>query len=74
MHRQTIVLVFTLLMISIVARNTRRKLCIRNLLINGTNLMTTNRKRLLVLGIVNFSDQSSRIQANRLDINLNFEA
>ena len=74
MHRQTIVLVFTLLMISIVARNTRRKLCIRTLLINGTNLMTTNRKRLLVLGIVNFSDQSSRIQANRLDINLNFEA
>jgi hypothetical protein len=65
MYRQKFFFVFILLIIAIVAHGDRKKICIRNLVINGTNLITGHRKKLLVLGITNFNNQSSRIQANR---------
>jgi len=65
MYRHKIFFVFSLLIISIVAQRERKKICIHNLIINGTNLLTTHRKHLLVIGITNFNNQSSRIQANR---------
>src|ERR1700727_1379475 len=39
MYRQTFFFVFILLIISIVAQADKKKICIRNLVINGTNLM-----------------------------------
>ncbi len=65
MYGQKIFFVFILLIISIVAQNERKKTCIHNLVLNETNLLTIHRKKLLVIGITNFSNQSSRIHANR---------
>ncbi|CAF3659097.1 unnamed protein product [Adineta steineri] len=65
MYTQKIFLVFSLLIISIVAQRDKKKTCIHNLVINGTNLITSHRKQLLVLGVINLNTQSSRIQANR---------
>ena len=65
MYIQKIVLIFILLIISIVAQHDKKKICIHNLVINGTNLITAHRKQLLVIGIINFNNESSRIQANR---------
>jgi len=65
MYTQKILLIFILLIISIVAQRDKKKVCIHNLVINGTNLISGHRKQLLVVGITNFSNQSSRIQANR---------
>ncbi len=74
MYRQTIFFVFSLLIISIVAQREKKKICIHNLVINGTNLITTHRKQLLVIGITNFSNSSARIQANRYySLTLNIE-
>jgi hypothetical protein len=65
MYRQTIVFVFSLIIISIVAERDKKTTCIHNLVINGTNLITGHRKQLLVLSVINFDNPSSRIQANR---------
>jgi hypothetical protein len=65
MYGQKIFFVFILLIITIVAQHERKKTCIHNLVLNGTNLLTIHRKKLLVIGIANFSSQSSRIHANR---------
>jgi len=65
MYGQKIFFVFILLIISIVAQGERKKTCIHNLVLDGTNLLTTHRKKLLVIGIANFSNQSSRIHAHR---------
>ncbi len=65
MYRQKFFFVFILIIISIAAQSDKKKICIRNLVINGTNLMTGHRKKLLVLGFTNFNNQSSRTQANR---------
>jgi hypothetical protein len=66
MYGQKIIFVFILLIISIVAQqHERKKTCIHNLVVNGTNLITANRKQLLVIGITNFNNESSRIQAHR---------
>ncbi len=65
MYGQKIFFVCILLIISIVAQRERQKTCIHKLDLDGTNLLTTHRKKLLVLGITNFSNQSSRIHANR---------
>ncbi|CAF0808827.1 unnamed protein product [Rotaria sordida] len=47
------------------AQDNKKKTCIHDLVINGTNLMAQYRKQLLVLGITNFNNPSARIQANR---------
>ncbi|CAF3323128.1 unnamed protein product [Rotaria socialis] len=65
MYMQRLIFVVSLLSISIVAQDNRKKTCLHNLAINGTNLIAIYRKQLLVLGIINFNNQSSRIQANR---------
>ncbi|CAF1480296.1 unnamed protein product [Rotaria magnacalcarata] len=65
MYMQRLIFVFSLLFISIVAQDNRKKTCLHNLAINGTNLIAIYRKQLLVLGIINFNNQSSRTQANR---------
>jgi hypothetical protein len=65
MQSQTTVLLIILSIISIVAQNDKKKICLHNLVINGTNLITAHRKQLLVLGIVNFAQQTARYQLNR---------
>ena len=65
MYTQKLFFVFILLIISIDADRDKKKTCIHNLVSNGTNLITSHRKQLFVLGIINFNNQSSRIQANR---------
>ena len=67
MSRVTVVLLVSLLMISIVAQRDKKKICIHNLVLDGTNLLTTHRKQLLVVGITNLANSSSRIQANRYE-------
>ncbi|CAF3895775.1 unnamed protein product [Rotaria sp. Silwood2] len=67
MYRQNLFFVFSLLCISIVAQDNKKKTCIQNLTINGTNLIALYRKQLLVLGITNFNNQSARTQANRFN-------
>ena len=65
MNRQKIFFVFILFIISIVAESEKKKLCIHNLVIGRTNLITTHRKQLIVLGITNFNNQTARTQAHR---------
>jgi hypothetical protein len=65
MFRQKILFVFILMIISIVAERERKKTCIHNLVINGTNLITGHRKQLIVVGMINFNNLASRIQADR---------
>ncbi|UJR27387.1 hypothetical protein I4U23_008677 [Adineta vaga] len=65
MHTQKLVFIFFLFIISIVAQRDKKKLCLHNLVINGTNLITGHRKQLLVLSVINFNNPSSRTQANR---------
>ena len=65
MSRHKILFVFILIIISIAAQRDRKKTCIHNLVINGTNLITGHRKQLIVVGIVNFNNLESEIQANR---------
>lgn len=65
MYRSTSILIFSLLLISIAAQDNKKKNCIHNLVINQTSLMVVYRKQLIVLGVINFNNPSSRIQANR---------
>jgi hypothetical protein len=65
MFGQKILFVFILMIISIVAERERKKTCIHNLVINGTNLITGHRKQLIVVGMINFNNLASRIQADR---------
>jgi hypothetical protein len=65
MYQQKIFFVLIFFIISIVAEREKKKICIHNLVLDGTNLITTHRKQLLVIGITNFNNQSSRIQAHR---------
>jgi len=65
MYRATRFFLFCLFIISIIAAPEKKKTCIHNLIINGTNLLASHRKQLLIVGITNFNNQSSRIQANR---------
>ncbi|CAF0824757.1 unnamed protein product [Rotaria sp. Silwood1] len=67
MYRQKLFFVSILLFISIAAQDDKKKTCIQNLVVNGTNLIALYRKQLLVLGITNFNNPSSRIQANRFN-------
>lgn len=65
MYTQKIILIFILLIISIIAKPDKKKICIHNFLSDGVNLFTLHRKQLLVVGIINFNNQSSQIQAQR---------
>ncbi len=65
MYRQTLVLVGILFVLSIAAEREKKKVCIHNLVLDKTNLITTHRKQLLVVGIINFNNESARMQANR---------
>lgn len=67
MSRVALFFLVSLLFISIVAQRDKKKTCIHNLLLDGTNLITTHRKQLLVIGITDFSNASSRAQANRYE-------
>ena len=67
MSQVTLFFLVSLLIISIVAQRDKKKTCIHNLLLDGTNLITTHRKQLLVVGITDFSNSSSRVQANRYE-------
>ena len=60
-----ILLLLLVLVVFTNAQNEKKRTCLHNLVINGTNLILSHRKQLLVVGIVNFADQSARIQANR---------
>jgi hypothetical protein len=73
MYRTTRLFLFSLFIISIVSQREKKKTCIHNLIINGTNLLTSHRKQLLVVGITNFNNQSSRIQANRYEFYLEYQ-
>ena len=65
MAGQKILFVFILSSILIVVKGEKKKTCIHDLIINGTNLITSHRKQLFVLGITNFGNQTSRKQVNR---------
>ncbi|CAF4647539.1 unnamed protein product, partial [Rotaria socialis] len=54
---------FMLFIISIGAYPSNQKLCSNNLKINGTNLITYNRKQVLVVGISHLGCQACRNQA-----------
>jgi len=65
MYDQRLLVLFVFLFISIVAEHEKKKTCILNLVVNQTNLLTRYRKQILVVGVVNFKDQTARVQANR---------
>ena len=65
MFRQKIFFVLILIITSIVAERDRKKTCIHNLVINGTNLITSYRKQILVMGITHLGCQACRNQAVR---------
>lgn len=65
MYAQRLLVILIFLFISIVAEGERKKTCIHNLVVNQTNLLTRYRKQILVVGIINFKNQSARVQANR---------
>ncbi|CAF5050011.1 unnamed protein product, partial [Rotaria magnacalcarata] len=54
---------FMLFIVSIGAYPNNQKLCSNNLKINGTNLITSNRKQVLVVGISHLGCQACRNQA-----------
>lgn len=53
------------LIVFVLAQPEKKKNCLQNLVINGTNILTAHRKQLLVVGIVNFAEQAARQQANK---------
>lgn len=60
------IIVLVLVSISFIgAEHEKKKTCLHNLQINGTNLILSHRKQLLVVGIVNYAKESARFQANR---------
>ncbi|CAF1356243.1 unnamed protein product [Adineta steineri] len=65
MYRQEALTVFILFIISINANPDKGKICMKNLIINGTNLITNYRKQILVMGITHLGCQACRNQAIR---------
>ena len=67
MHRLGVLTAALLLVVivSIDAYRENEKVCLRNLLINGTNLITNYRKQILVVGISHLGCQACRNQAVR---------
>ena len=65
MDVRTMVLVALVCIVSIVAQREKKRTCLHNLVINGTNLITGHRKHILVVGIINLGNASARTQANR---------
>jgi len=65
MYRQEFLVVFVLYIVSISAYPDNEKICPRNLVLNGTNLITDYRKQILVMGITHLGCQACRNQAVR---------
>jgi hypothetical protein len=65
MHREEVLIVCVFLVISISAYQDNGKFCARNLVLNGTNLITNYRRQILVLGVTNLGCQACRNQAVR---------
>ncbi|UJR21512.1 hypothetical protein I4U23_024598 [Adineta vaga] len=65
MYRQEVLVLLILCLVSIQANPDRGLVCIRNLKINGTNLITDYRKQILVLGVTHLGCQACRNQAIR---------
>ena len=65
MDARRILLLALVCIVSIVAQRDRKRTCLHNLVINGTNLITGHRKHILVVGIINLGNASARTQANR---------
>jgi len=65
MYRQAILTVFVLFIGSISGYSDIGKICPRNLIINGTNLITNYRQQILVLGVTHQGCQACRNQAIR---------
>ena len=53
------------LIVSIDALNDNRRICVRNLIINGTQLMNNRSQQILVIGISHLGCQACRNQAVR---------
>jgi hypothetical protein len=65
MYRQEVLIAFVLFIVSIGAYPDNGNVCVRNLVINGTNLITNYRKQILVMGISHLGCQACRNQAVR---------
>ncbi len=65
MYRQEALVVFILFLGLIGAYPDKGKVCPRNLVVNGTNLITNYRQQILVLGVTHLGCQACRNQAIR---------
>jgi hypothetical protein len=65
MYRQEVIALLVLFIVSIHANPDKGKVCPRNLISNGTNLITDYRKQILVMGITHLGCQACRNQAIR---------
>ncbi|CAF0722442.1 unnamed protein product [Adineta ricciae] len=65
MHRQQVVALFLVCFVSIQANPDRGLVCLRNFVVNGTNLLTSYRKQILVVGVTHLGCQVCRNQAVR---------
>jgi hypothetical protein len=67
MYRQVVLVVFVFCVGSICGYSDNGKVCPRNLVLNGTNLITNYRKQILVMGVTHLGCQACRNQAIRLE-------
>lgn len=65
MYRQEALAVFILCLTLIGAYPDKGKVCPKNLIVNGTNLITSYRQQILVLGVTHLGCQACRNQAIR---------
>jgi hypothetical protein len=65
MYRQEVLAIFILFLSLIGAYPDKGKVCPRNLVVNGTNLITNYRQQVLVLGVTHLGCQACRNQAMR---------
>jgi hypothetical protein len=65
MYRRDVLTILVLFIGSIDAYSDNGKICPRNLILNGTNLITNYRKQILVMGITHLGCQACRNQAVR---------
>lgn len=65
MYRQVGFILLTLVIISIHGYSDNGRFCPRNLILNGTNLLTNYRRQILIIGITHLGCQACRNQAIR---------
>ena len=65
MYRQVALTVLALFIVTINAYSENGKICQRNLVLNGTNLIKDYRRQILVMGITHLGCQACRNQAIR---------